>query len=104
MAELQDEDEQTGELQLEGECYRGGSSSMGSSSGLSDFTARQGGEGGKREKRFEHNRVGQFVVLSLMPYVPITFPPRQLCSAGSPGIKTYHQEGFLDNLFSLVQR
>lgn len=28
------EDEQTGELQLEGECYRGGSSSMGSSSGL----------------------------------------------------------------------
>lgn len=48
LAELQDEDEQTGELQLEDECYRGGSSSMGSSSGLSNFTARQGG---KREER-----------------------------------------------------
>ena len=75
---------------------------MGSSSGLSDFTARQDGKGGKREKRVEHDRVGQFVVLSLMLYVPITFPLRQSCSAGSPGIQTCHQEGFLDNLFSLV--
>lgn len=67
---------------------------MGSSSGLSDFTARQDGKWGKREKMVEHDRVGQFVVLSLMPYIPITFPPGQLCSAGSPGIKTCHQEGF----------
>lgn len=76
---------------------------MGSSSGLSNFTARQDGEGMKREKTVEHDRVGQFVVPSLTPYVPFTFPPRQLCSAGSPGNKTCHQEGFLDNVFSLVQ-
>lgn len=51
LAELRDEDEQTGELQLEGGCYRGGSSSMGSSSGLRDFAARQGGRGrGERKE------------------------------------------------------
>lgn len=49
LAELQDEDEQTGELQLKDECYRGGSSSMGSSSGLSDFAGRQGGKWGERK-------------------------------------------------------
>lgn len=32
---------------------------------------------------------------SLTPYVPIAFPPSQL---GSPGIKTCHEEGLLDNL------
>lgn len=34
LVELQDKDEQTGELQLQGQRYRGGSSSMGSSSDL----------------------------------------------------------------------
>lgn len=45
---------QTGELQLEGGCYRGGSSSMGSSSGLRDCAARQGGRGsGERKEGWE---------------------------------------------------
>lgn len=49
LAELRNEDERTGELQLKGECYRGGSSSIGSSSGLSHFHSQAGWEG--REER-----------------------------------------------------
>lgn len=41
------------------------------------------------------------MVPSLTPYVPITFPPSQLGSAGSPGIKLATTKGFWTIRFHL---
>jgi len=71
---------------------------MGSSSGLGDFTARQDGKGGREKRRLSITM--SWTTCGLTPCVPITFHPSHLRSAGSPGIKTRHQEGVLDNLFS----